>query len=85
MLYAVVGPKEQSHYVLYCGDEINYVALEDIFANLTEIQVDGEELYYVMKNFKNLPHHTGSVQNWYGDVAKQIFKFFYDNSLNSLG
>lgn len=40
---------------------------------VVEIQLDGDELNYVVNNFVNVPYSkTKRVQNWYGDLAKFI-------------
>lgn len=37
------------------------------------VQADGDELLYVITNFKNIPFHvTKPVQIWIGDIAKFI-------------
>jgi len=43
--------------------------------DVDEVQADGDELNYIMKNFTNIPFHNSKlVQSWTGDVAQFIVK-----------
>jgi hypothetical protein len=42
-------------------------------SQLVEIQLDGDELEYLIENFVNIPYsRKARIQNWYGDMAKFI-------------
>lgn len=69
MLYIMLSNKVERSWHLdqpYCNllDDINLV---------TEIQADGDELDWVLKNIAGIPYcATKRVMSWYGDHAKFI-------------
>lgn len=82
MLYVNFGSGDDDPFLsFHNGDTINGDVFDNFFNSLTEVQADGDEARFIISYFNNLPHHNGRIQNWYGDTAKQVFKFFYDNSL----
>jgi len=40
--------------------------------DVIDIQADGDELGYILHNFKNIPSGMNSVQIWRGDLARFI-------------
>lgn len=81
MLYVNFGSGDNDFSSFHCGDTINGDVADKLLRDLTEVQADGDEALFIISNFTNLPHHNGQIQNWYGDTAKQVFKFFYNKAL----
>lgn len=38
------------------------------------IQVDGDELDFILNTFSGIPHCLNRVQKWYGEIAKYIYE-----------
>jgi hypothetical protein len=71
MLYFV--GKNGREYTWHVGNLI-----PDLNCQCVEVQADGHELEFLLKNFRNLPHVEVSVrriQQWKGSLSQ----FIYDN------
>jgi hypothetical protein len=55
----------------YVGEYIQN-ANSAVSDDVCEVQADGHELAAILHQFQNLPRCDGSVQTWYGDMAKFI-------------
>jgi hypothetical protein len=54
----------------------NFFHMRNICKNVptTEIQADGHELEFILKNFNNIPTCPARVQTWGGDFGSFILK-----------
>lgn len=63
----VIGYKDRMDAVWHIGEK------PPVAPGVLVVQADGDELYYIHENFKNLPiHNSLLVQTWRGDFARFI-------------
>jgi hypothetical protein len=69
MMYVIVGREEYTWHV----GEYNIKLTSSDLSRVSCVQADGDELDYILRNFKNIPVSTNvTVVRWFGDVAKFI-------------